>query len=104
AARSSAYPVEELNDFARTYPDQAAAMWQTLAYYEPVHFAGQVSCDTLIVTGDDALQTQPLVDALAGKVERHTSAHSGYRDGVAQATWLAQRYGVGEPVLPAAWQ
>ena len=104
AARSSAYPVEELNDFARTYPDQATTLWQTLAYYEPLHFAGQVRCDTLLVTGDDAAQTQPLGDALGGKVERYTSAHSGYRDGVAQATWLAQRYGVGEPVLPAAWQ
>ncbi|MCB0111171.1 MAG: acetylxylan esterase [Caldilineaceae bacterium] len=104
AARSSAYPVEELNDFARTEPDQAAAMWQTLAYYEPVHFAGQVHCDTRLVTGDDPAQTQPLVDALAGAVDCYPSAHSGYRDGVAQAHWIGQRYGFMEPILPAAWQ
>lgn len=104
AAHSSAYPIEELNDFARTYPEQTAALWQTLAYYEPVHFAGGVKCDTRLVTGDDASHTQALVDALAGKVGTYTSAHSGYRDGVAQANWLAQRYGIAEPALPAAWQ
>lgn len=104
AAKSSAYPVEEFNDFARTYPEQAAAMWQTLAYYEPTHFAGQVQADTLLVTGDDPAQAQPLMAQLAGNVETYQSAHSGYRDGVQQATWLATRYGLGAPVLPRAWQ
>lgn len=104
AARSSAYPVEELNDFARTHPDQAAPMWQTLAYYEPRHFAPQVQCDTRLVTGDNPALTDPLVSALAGKVDCYQSAHSGYRDGVAQAQWIGRRYGVPEPALPAAWQ
>ncbi len=104
AAQSSAYPIEELNDYARTFPQEAAALWQTLAYYEPVHFAPQVHADTLLVTGDDPAKSQPLVDQIAGKVETYQSAHSGYRDGVQQATWLAQRYGIAEAALPAAWQ
>lgn len=104
AAQSSAYPIEELNDYARTFPHEAAALGQTLAYYEPMHFAGQVHCDTLLVTGDDPAKTQPLVDQLGGQVETYQSAHSGYRDGVAQATWLANRYAIAEPALPTAWQ
>lgn len=104
AARSSAYPVEELNDYARTYPEQAAALWQTLAYYEPCHFAGGVRCDTVLVTGDDPAPTQPLVDALGGAVSCYPSQHSGYRDGVQQAAWLSARYGLAETPLPAQWQ
>jgi len=104
AAHSSAYPVEELNEFARTYPDQAALMWRTLAYYEPMHFAPQVQCDTRLVTGGNPAQTQSLVDALSGNVDCYQSAHSGYRDGVELATWIGQRYGFAEPTLPAAWQ
>ena len=104
AQRTSAYPVEELNDYARTYPDQAAALWQTLAYYEPTHFATQVTCDTLLVTGDDPSQTQPLAAALGGSTGFYQSAHSGYRDGVQLATWFSQRYGLTAPALPAQWQ
>ncbi|MEZ4619558.1 MAG: acetylxylan esterase [Caldilineaceae bacterium] len=104
AANTTAYPLEELNDYVRTYPDQAAALWQTLAYYEPIHFAGQVRSDTLLVTGDDQTQVAPLREALGSAVTDYQSAHSGYLDGVHQATWFGQRYGVTEPVLPAAWQ
>jgi len=104
AAHSSAYPLEELNDYARSAPQEADALWQTLAYYEPTHFANQIHCDTLLVTGDDPSRTQPLADQLAGKVDSYQSAHSSYRDGVAQATWLAQRYHQAAPILPAAWQ
>jgi cephalosporin-C deacetylase-like acetyl esterase len=104
AARSSAYPIEELNDYTRAFPEEAAALRQTLAYYEPLHFAPQVRCDTLLVTGDDPAQTQPLAAQLGGSVEPYQSAHSGYRDGVYQATWLGQRYGIAEPALPAAWR
>lgn len=104
AARSSAYPVEELNDYARTYPEAAAALWQTLAYYEPCHFADRVRCDALLVTGDDPAPTQPLVDALGGAVTCYPSQHSGFRDGVQQAAWLRARYRLAETPLPAQWQ
>jgi len=104
APKTSAYPVEELNDYVRTYPEQAPALWQTLAYYEPLHFAGQVTCDTLLVTGDEPSHTQPLVDALGGTTTLYQSAHSGYRDGVQQAQWLSQRYRVKTVPLPTQWQ
>jgi len=107
AARSSAYPLEELNDYVRTYPEEAALLWQTLAYYEPLHFVGQVRCDTVVVTGADPAPTQPLVDALgdglSGAVSCYPSQHSGYRDGVQLATWVSARYGLAT-CLPAQWQ
>lgn len=51
AAQTAAYPSEELNDYARTYPERAATMWETLRYYEPTHAAPRVAADTLLVTG-----------------------------------------------------
>lgn len=102
AEATSAYPLEELNDYARFQPEQAQAMHRTLAYFEPTHLAPQVEAQTLLVTaaGDE----QPLVDAIAGPVDTRQTARSSFRDGVAEATWLAQRLGVREPVLPAQWR
>ena len=102
--RTSAYPSEEINEYLYTYPAQAAQVWQTLAYYEPVHFAPQVQATTQVVVGDDPARTAPLLAAFGRTVESYVSAHSGYKDGVQQARWLSTRYSVGEPVLPEHWR
>lgn len=102
--QTSAYPSEEINEYIRTYPEQAAQVWQTLAYYEPVHFAAQVQATTLLVTSEDATRTAPLLDTFGRTVETYVSAHSGYKDGVQQARWLSARYGLGDPVLPEHWR
>lgn len=108
APTTNAYPLEEYNDYARYYPERAAAMWKTVNYFEPAHFAPKVKADTLIVTGNerDMLSPEvvaPLVQAFGKPVNQYISAHSSYRDGVKQATWLADRYGLGVPVLPPHW-
>ena len=109
APKTDAYPLEELNDYARADPDQAAAMWETLSYFDPIHQAGKIKAATVLVTGNDRdlftpAAVAPLAAAVGGPVEQVVSAHSSYKDGVAQATWLANRYGLGEPVLPPHWQ
>ena len=101
---TSAYPSEEINDYVRTYPTQAAQVWQTLAYDEPVHFAPKVRAATMLVTGDDPTRTTPLVTAFTHTPESYPSAHSSYKDGVHQARWLSARYGLGEPILPEHWR
>lgn len=104
APRTNAYPSEEINEYLRTYPEQAAQVWQTLAYYEPVHFANQVQAAAQVVIGDDPARTAPLINAFGRPVDPYPSAHSGYKDGVQQARWLSTRYGLGEPVLPEHWR
>lgn len=109
APKTSAYPLEELNDYARAYPDKADAMWNTLNYFDPIHFAPQVQASTVLVTGNDKdlfspEVIKPLADAFSAPPEQRVSAHSSYKDGVAQATWLANRYNLGDPVLPPHWQ
>lgn len=108
APRTNAYPLEEYNDYARYYPDRAAAMWQTVNYFNPLHFAPKVKAETVLVTGNERDMfspevVKPLVDAFGKPVTQYVSAHSSYKDGVQQATWLAEHYGMGAPVLPPHW-
>jgi hypothetical protein len=84
-------------------------MWDTLAYFEPAYFAPKVKAESVIVNGGEGAllsptAVQPLLDAFTAPVSTYASQHSSYLDGVAQATWLAQRYGIGEPPLPPHWQ
>src|SRR5204862_3161956 len=108
APMTNAYPLEEYNDYARFYPDRAAALWNTLNYFEPSHFAPKVKAETLLVTGNERdmmspVVVAPLAQAFGKLVSQYVSAHSSYKDGVQQATWLAQRYSLGTPVLPPHW-
>ena len=109
APHTSAYPLEELNDYVRAYPDRAAGMARTLAYFDPLHFADRVRSDALLVTGNDRdflspAVLDPLAARLGGPVTQYVSAHSSYRDGVQQAEWLSHRFGYSAPILPAQWQ
>lgn len=109
APRTNAYPLEELNDYARAHPDKAAAMWRTLSYFDPIHFAPQVQAATTLVTGNekDLFSPEviaPLAAAFGRTPEQYVSAHSSYQDGVQRARRQAERYGLGEPVLPPHWR
>lgn len=108
APRTNAYPHEEYNDYARYYTDRATAMWNTVNYFNPLHFAPKVKADTVLVTGNERDMfspevVAPLAQAFGKPVSQYVSAHSSYKDGVQQATWLAQRYGLGTPILPPHW-
>jgi cephalosporin-C deacetylase-like acetyl esterase len=108
APTTGAYPLEEYNDYARAHPERAAAMWETVNYFNPLHFAPKVEAETVLVTGNtrDMFSPkimEPLVGAFGKPVSQYVSAHSSYKDGVQQATWLAQRYGLGAPLLPPHW-
>jgi cephalosporin-C deacetylase-like acetyl esterase len=109
APRTNAYPLEELNDYARAYPAQAAAMWETLSYFDSQRFAPMVRAESVVVTGDERdlfspAAAAPLLAAFGRPVTHSISAHSSYKDGVKQATWLANHFGLGEPVLPPHWR
>lgn len=109
APRTNAYPLEEFNDYARAYVDKAAAMWRTLSYFNPAHFAPQVRAETLLVTGNDRdlfspEVIEPLAAAFGRAPEVAESAHSSYKDGVQRLRWQAERYGLGEAMLPPHWR
>ena len=96
------YPLEEFNDHLRAFPQSQGQLAKTLDYFEPMNFASRVGMSTMMMEeserdGDD------LAKAFHREVERCTSSHSSFRDGVRQAQWLAEKLETGEPGLPAHW-
>jgi len=42
------YPYDELNCYARAYPDLAQEMLETLRYYDAVNFVGRIKCPMVV--------------------------------------------------------
>jgi len=108
APTTSGYPLEEYNDYTRFAADKAGAAWNTVSYFEPLHFAPRVKANTLLVTGNERdlftpALCAPLAEALGGPVEHRIATHSLYQDGAFEATWVGQQHGFETPVLPDHW-
>lgn len=102
--QSTAYPGEELNEFAAANPARASEIWNTLDYFDPTHFAPQVQADTQLVLDEHTQKFQPLLDAFTSPTTAYTTAHSNFKDGVQVATWLAKRFDIKKPLLPEHWR
>jgi cephalosporin-C deacetylase-like acetyl esterase len=102
APQTNDYPLEEINDYLRLYPDRRAAVAQTLAYFEPRFFASSIRIPTLLWGNPDRLAS--LTDQFAGPVEVRESAHSAYHDGLYREQWLARQLGFETAIVPAHWQ
>lgn len=111
APKGQAYPLEEINDYLRTFPTRAAAVRRTLAYYDLQAFAPRVQATTLLMAGPagsllDAQSLAPLVTALRGPVTVHESEHSSYKDGLYAERWMAEQCGIADVqrILPEHWR
>ena len=109
AAYTQAYPLEELNDYLRLYPDRQQQVADTLAYYDLRPFAPTVEATTLLMAEApggalDATGLESVARSIRGRVELHESANSGYQDGAFSETWLSEQLGVSEPSLPRHWR
>lgn len=61
---TQAYPLEEFNDYLRTYPERAPAVAQTLAYFDPLAAARRAACRVEVGAGE---ALAPLRAALGGR-------------------------------------
>jgi len=111
AARTQAYPLEEINDYLRAFPRRAEAVRRTLAYYDLRALAPGVSARTLLMAGApgsllDAPALQALVDSLPGGATVHESEQSTYRDGLYSEQWIAAQCGITDvqSILPEHWR
>ena len=111
AAKTTAYPLEEINDQLRAHPECRAAIGRTLSYFDLTAFAPRVRAKTLIMAGarDSALDARalaPLCDAIEGSVTVQELQRSAYKDGLFIETWIAQQCGIDDlaSVLPEAWR
>ena len=106
--RTRAYPLEEYNDYLRRFPGRRASVALTLANFDLLRFAPQVSVPTLIVAGPpgsvrDEATLAPLIRAVDGPASSYQSVDSNYLDGVAIDGWIAEQLGSGPPILPRHW-
>lgn len=100
--RTGDYPLEELNDHLRAYPEAEERVARTLALFDPVHHAPRVRASTLLPIGEpgdlrDEDWMGPLLSALGGPVERYPVTHEGGTDRDWMDGWLTRRLGV-EPL------
>ncbi len=109
AARTHGYPLEEYNDYLRTYPSERESVAGALSRFDLRAFASGVSATTLINAGPqgsilepDALR--PLSDAMSGDVTVYASERSSYKDGLYQERWIADNLGLDAPILPEHWR
>lgn len=94
ARATTAYPLEELNDYLRLYPKKAGAVARTLSYFDLRGFAPSVKATALLIGGSpaealDRATLQPVIGGLGGEVTFYETAHSGYTDGRYVREWLA---------------
>lgn len=111
APQTQAYPLEELNDYGRMFPQQQSSARHTLGYYDLRAFAPQVTANTLIMAGApgsllDRQTLAPLIEAVAGETTVYDSAQSTYQDGLYAESWMAEQCGIADVnrILPAHWQ
>ena len=111
APRTHAYPLEEINDYLGAFPERAAQVRRTLAYFELTSLAPRVEAATLLMAGapgslPDAASLEPLVEALGGRGVVHVSQESTFRDGLHVERWIAERHGITdvEAILPEQWR
>ncbi len=108
---TTAYPLAEINDYLRLYPERAAQVWDTLSYFDPQFMVHRVQAAVLLITGGHAdLHTpamgQALLAAMAtppAQQELYPSRHSSFLDERHVLTWMARCCHVGDPDLPAQW-
>ena len=109
APATSAYPLEEFNDYLRLYPDKREAVQGVLRRFDLRWFAPQVQASTLLAEASfggpmNAEVLAPLSQLIGGHAELRATEHSSYKDGLYAEEWITRQLGFSEPVLPEHWQ
>ena len=87
----SAYPLEEFNDYLRSYPEAEQAVTDTLSLFDPIAFAPRIEAETLVTCSTaERASAEPLVDALRGHAALRIRSGRGYLDHKLEEDWLAK--------------
>ena len=103
ATATQNYPLEEFNDYLRSFPESIAQISQTLAYFEPMNFASRVKSEVMLMEESEG-DANDLAVSFAREIERSGSKHSSYKDGVVLAEWLSKKLQTGETLVPMHWR
>lgn len=100
---ADAYPLEEVNDYLRTYPHQRQGVLDSLEVFSPLDLARRVTCPVLLSVGsrDRGQCPRPLGEALArqlrqGELHQYPGGAEGggHRHALLRMRWLRERLGV----------
>ena len=103
ATATQNYPLEEFNDYLRSFPESIDQISQTLAYFEPINFASRVKSEVMLMEESEG-DANDLAVSFAREIERSGSKHSSYKDGVVLAEWLSKKLQTGETLVPMHWR
>ena len=103
ATATQNYPLEEFNDYLRSFPESIDQISQTLAYFEPMNFASRVKSEVMLMEESEG-DANDLAVFFARDIERSGSEHSSYKDGVVLAEWLSKKLQTGETLVPMHWR
>ena len=103
ATATQNYPLEEFNDYLRSFPESIDQISQTLAYFEPMNFASRVKSEVMLMEESEG-DANDLAVSFARDIERSGSKHSSYKDGVVLAEWLSKKLQTGETLVPMHWR
>jgi cephalosporin-C deacetylase len=97
------YPYDELNCYARAYPDRVPQMLETLRYYDAVNFASWIKCPTAVgIALDDEVcppeTSYAAYQKLAGPKDLWLFPNSGHGNAheypAREAGWLEEQIGL----------
>ena len=103
ATATQNYPLEEFNDYLRSFPQSINQISQTLAYFEPMNFASRVKSEVMLMEESEG-DANDLAVSFEREIERSGSKHSSYKDGVVLAEWLSKKLQTGETLVPMHWK
>ena len=89
APQTRAYPLQELNNYARTHPGDAGEVADTLSLFDPLAFAPRIGARALFTCGRDELQyVEPVVEAMHGEAQTELRTGRGFIDHGVEEKWL----------------
>ena len=97
------YPLEEFNDYLRSFPQSLNQVSETLTYFEPMNFASRVKSEVMLMEETEG-DANNLAMSFEKEIESSTSKHSSYKDGVVLAEWLSKKLKTGETLVPMNWR
>lgn len=105
--RTEGYPLEEINDYLRTFPAHQLSLANTVGFFDPQRHALPATTTTLLTAGDAGALggpewLQPLAAPLGDRAHIYQVTHEGCTDTDWVDGWLAERQGV-EP-MPRIWE
>ncbi len=109
ASHTSAYPLEEINDYLRHNPFSREDARRSLSYFDLRWHAPRFAGKSLLMADApggvlDTGAIDAVAAALPGESTVHESESSSYLDGMVIERWVTREFGFDEAIVPEHWR